>query len=63
MTVAELIVELARVEDQSARVLFYYNDHDKTEVVFNVAGRVKPDAEEVKWVKETEPNSAIFVLC
>lgn len=62
MTVNELILELGKVEDLNATVVFYYNDQDKTEVAFNVAGRAKPDAPEIQWIKETKGNVEVFVL-
>ncbi len=62
MTVSELIIELAKCEDQNARVIFYYNDGDKTEVAFNVAGRAKPDLEDVQWIKDTNPACEILIL-
>jgi len=62
MTVSELIIELARVEDQNAKIVFYYNDLDGTECAFNVVGQAKPDAEEVQWIKDELKNVAVFVL-
>lgn len=63
MTVSELIIELARVEDQNAPVLFMYaSEKDDETMAFNVHGRAKPDAPETEWIRNLKPEAAIFII-
>lgn len=63
MTVSELIIELARCEDQNAEVVFaHVSDRDEENVAFNVHGQAKKDAPEVQWIRDIKPDVAIFIL-
>lgn len=67
MTVMELIVELARVENQNAEVIFAYvsqneDENDLGNIAFHSQGRAKKDAAEVQWIRDMKPNAEIFII-